>query len=363
MLVLTAALAGCAPTGLHYTLAAGSYGGGLLQPPRVAAKARLRHLDLRLRGGSACELLHAAYHGDTQFGFSWVLHHRRLSVTLAPALSRFTGNLPVPLLRGVQNLHTTLDAAISADCLTPLAAHSLLRRITASVTLDAGLAQRIIFGAYGTQEYIDIDGPVELALTYARNQHLPRRYDLGYVARRYRFRVHDRLGRGWLQLRSTRVQGTPRPAPVPSAPIPLPLTGPPVYLRLFFYLRIAPNQHDVALVAARTHAALAQATAILHHDPRSCATMQVANARCAVVPNDDTLEAGIAVTVEGKPVAAPLPGSVRQALNAAGIYDTGKLAPTLRVLRPWHGHLIPVHAANPGALLNLVLSGGEQISW
>lgn len=360
---MAGALAGCAPAGLYYTLTAAKYGPGLLQPPRLATPAKLKHLHLKLRSGAACSALRAGYDGNALFGFAWTLEHRRLDVALAPKLRRFRVNLPVPLLRGIQRLQTTLATAAGAGCLTPAAAHSLLRRITTNATLDPGLAQQIILGAYDTQGYIDIGGPVELDLTYALNQHQPKRYDLGFVARRYRFRTHDRQGRGWLQLRATQVHDAPKPRHVPPAPIALPVAGPPVYLRLFFYLRIAPNQHDVALVAARTHTALARATAILHHHPRSCAAMHVAGVRCTVSPENDTLQAGIAVTVQGTPAAAPLPGSVRQALNAAGFFDTDKIALTLRVLRPFHGRLVPVRAASPGGLLHLILSGGERISW
>ncbi|TAN24469.1 MAG: hypothetical protein EPN33_01510 [Acidobacteria bacterium] len=360
---MAAVLAGCAPSGLHYTLTANAYGPNALQPPRAAAHAKPRRLHLRLQGGAACRALHGGYDGGALFGFAWRLRNRDVGVMVDSRLSHFHGNLPVPLLHGIQSLHNTLESAVGAGCLSPEASQTLLRRTAADVALDPGLAQRIVFGAYGTQQYIDIAGAVELDLTYALHQNQPRRYDRGYVARRYRFRSHDGLGRGWLQLRSTRVQNAPVPHHIPPAPIPLPLAGPPVYLRLFFYLRIAPNAHDVALVAARTHAALAQATTILHHNPRSCASMRVPGIRCLVTPADDTLEAGIAVTVQGVAVAAPLPGSVRQALNAAGLYDTNTLARTLRVLRPYQGHLIPVHAPNPDALLDLVLSGGERISW
>lgn len=335
----------------------------MLEPPRATVNAKPQRLHLQLRGGIRCPALAGSYDGFATFGFSWRLQRRRLNVVLASRLSRFRGNLPVPLLHGIEKLHDTVDSAIAAGCLTPLTSQKLLRKITSSITLDPGLAQQILFGAYATQEYIDIGGPVELGLTYAVNSKEPKRYDLGYVARRYRFRSHDRYGRGWLELQATHVRDAPKPRRIPPAPIPLPVTGPPVYLRLFFYLRIAPNEHDVALVAARTHAGLAQATAVLRRHPRACVSLAVPGVRCIVAPEDDTLEARIAVRVEGRPEAVPLPGRVSQALAAAGVYDPSRVVATLRVLRPWHGRLIPVQAAEGSALLQLVLSGGEAVSW
>lgn len=348
----------CAPAGIHYV-----YRGGVLRPPGQGVREERARLVLKLSGSRACRAMRANYDGWYPFNLSWDLHRRRVQVMLGPALQRLQGNMPVPLLRGIRRLHTTLAAAIGQGCVTPLAGRKLLRQVASSLALDPGLAQQIIFGAYATQEYIDIGGPVELGLTYALYPSEPTRYDLGYVARRYRFRSRDQHGRGWLELQATDVRDAPRPRDIPPAPIPLPVTGPPVYLRLFFYLRIAPNEHDVALVAARTHAGLAQATSVLRRHPRACVTLAVPGVRCIVAPEDDTLEARIAVRVQGRPEAVPLPGRVSQALAAAGVYDPDKVVATLRVLRPWHGRMIPVQAANGDALLQLVLSGGEAISW
>lgn len=288
---------------------------------------------------------------------------RRVTVVLAPKLGNFSGSLPVNLLRGIAALHTALDRAVAAGCTTPLASQALLRGMVASFPLGSDVAQQMILGAYRVQESIDITGPVELGMTYALDARRPGRYDLGYVARLYRFRVHDRLGRGWLELRSAAVRDAPTRHPIPAPPIALPTHGPPVYLRLFFYLRIAPNQHDVALVAARTQAAMTQATAVLRQRPWACPGFHVPGADCVPVPTDDTLEARIAIRVQGRQEAVPLLGTVAQALQTAGA-SAAQVLPTLQVLRPWRGREIPVVVQGPRRqLLGLVLAGGEQITW
>ncbi|MGH9488745.1 MAG: hypothetical protein ACRD04_14305 [Terriglobales bacterium] len=361
--------AACAPAGLHYTLSPQRFAmPPILVPPRIAAQAQAkpRLLRLKLRAAPGCAALSAGFDGEALFGFGWQLRHRRLTVTLWPQLSRFTGSLPESLLDGIGLLHTTLERAVAANCLTPLASQTLLRRLGASIPLPADLAQQLVFGPYGSarQQFIDITGPVELGLTYALNQRQPGRYDLGYVARRYRFHVHDRSGRGWLQLRSAAILNAPQTRRIPAPPMALPDSGPPVYLRLFFYLRLAPNRHDVALVSASTHAALARATLALRQRPWACDTLGVPGVRCVVVPNDDTLEAEVAVRIQGRPEAVPLPATVAQALETVNA-DDSKVLPALRVLRPWRGREIPV-TPPPGqraALLRLVLAGGEEISW
>jgi len=351
-----AGMAGCAPARLHYELRP-----PVLAPPQQPATATPRQVRLRLADAPACRALASSYDG-TAFGLSWTLEPRHLQIVTNPRLSGFTQSLPVELLRGIQQLHTLLDRAVGDGCLSPAAEHGALRRIAEGAPLAPDVAQVAVLGPYTVQAYIDVGDPVRLHLTYGLLPNQPGRYDLGYVAREYRLVVDTNDGRGHLELAQTAVFNARAPRVVPPAPVELASSVARFY-RLFFFLRVSASNHGVALLGADTRAKLDEASHAVLLEPRRCLTLSWPGVSCALVEPPVGLDAGLRVWVQGRPVVAALPGTVRQALEAAGIYDASRMLSTLRVERPWRGRLIPVTAISPHVLLGLLLLGGERIRY
>ncbi|MGH9417404.1 MAG: hypothetical protein ACRD01_12325 [Terriglobales bacterium] len=362
-LALTFAGAGClwrrvAP----YDLAPGT-GGTVLVPPRKSASGKPVRLGLKLDDVAGCAALHGAF-AAPELGLTWTLADRRLSATLAPAINQFGAREPVKLLQGIQELRDTLAGASARGCLTPARARRLLEQAVESLPLTPATAQVLLLGAYTTARYLDVTGPVELALSYADDPRQPARYDLGWVERVYRFEPRSADGRGQLAEVSRAAHGPGRRKPAPP-PVALDAMRQAAFYRLFFYLRRSASDHDVALVAAPSRSALDAATHTLLARPGGCQTELAGGALCLLVPPDVTLEARVRVTIQGRPVAVPLPATVRMALSAGGVRSPSSVLATLRVWRPYRGGLAPVAApaGDRQLLLGLVLVGGERITW
>ncbi|HVA62547.1 MAG TPA: hypothetical protein VNF74_02395 [Terriglobales bacterium] len=335
----------------------------LLYPPRYDAAAQPVTFGLRLGGGAACRGLAGSYRNPA-LGLQWSLAQRKLAVTLAPAITQFGTRLPVELLQGFQDLHRSLDQAVSLRCLAPARKAALLRRLTEGLPMAPGLAQAILLGPFTTQKFVDVAAPVELDLTYATHPDQPGRYDLGYVDSLYRLVADDAVGRGHLALVRRRVHRAAAGEPLP--PLPLALAAPrlPSYFRMFFHLRKSRSNHDVALLVAANRAALERATQVLLSKPNQCDQLAGSDAQCLQAPPEVGLEARLAITLQGRNATVALPATVDQALIAAGVHDPADVLPTLRVERPYGAGWAQVVAAGPPRdLLDLTLSGGERIVW
>lgn len=354
------ATAACAPSHLHYRLQPAG-GVVLLVPPSPSLQPQLTLVNLRRR--PACARF-AGKFADSRFGFRWRLAQSQLRLEVDPGVQRFSGNLPVPLLDGIAGLRNVLARAVAADCLPEVARARLLRRVVESMSIAPDLAQDIVLGPYATQRYADLGDGMGLTLSYALDPRQPGRYDLGYVSRRYLFIRTTPDGRGRLHLEAVAVRAAPASTTTAPSPLAIPGAEPPEFFRLLFYLRRSDADHDVALLAASSQAALELATHALLTVPGICAQLKIAGAECLLAPPDMGMDAEVTVEVQGRRVAVPLPATVEQALLAAGAPPGDTILPALQVTRPYHGRLIPVQApTNRRLLLNLVLSGGERIRW
>lgn len=350
---------GCGPA-LQYHLQPLGTGATLVPPSR---SDHPQQIQVGLVHDSACSRLSGGF-ADSRFGFLWRLDRSKLQLVLDPSLGRFTGNLPIPLLDGIQGLRDNLDRAVAAGCLPEEKRSQLLRRVTESIAIAPDLAQTVVLGPYATQRYVDLRGNMQLTLSYALQANQPGRYDLGYVSRQYRLADTTPDGRGVLRLTSVQIHhAAVVPAEAPPPPMTLPLAQPPQFFRLFFYLRRSDADHDVALLNAASLVALEAATHALLSRPGICAKLAVAGAACRLAPPDVGMDAEVTVEVQGRRVAVPLPATVDQAMLAAGGPRAGGVLATLTVWRPYHGRLIPVVPTDRWLLPNFVLSGGERIRW
>jgi len=336
----------------------------VLVPPQSRHADRPQAIKVAFAGTAACRGTKAAFDAMPE-EFSWTLSHGHLSVQLQPALSRLGGaSLPLPLLDGIRGLRQTLDRAASDGCLRPERVRAVVEKVAQSLPLSPAMAQMILLGPYGEQKYVDIGPPVELQLTYALRRDQPERYDLGYAAITYRLRPTRSDGAGDLQTAATQILDVPSDTRLPPAPVRLTAgIGPRLY-RLFFLLRLSPTEHDVALVSAPGRATLEQATNELLARPGACRALTISGAVCTLMPHAVGLEARLRVRVQGQWTSVSISDTVHNLLTEAGVRDIAAVLPTLRVLRPYRSGLAPVEVqGSKSALLNLLLAGGEQVSW
>lgn len=343
---------GCGP-GLAYHLHLDS-----LIPPRVAAVPAPVRLRLHCPGGAERRSLSW---GGAGGGLQWSVSRGGLEAQLYPTIGRLNDMMPPALERGVEGLRAQLDQEVAAGCISADSRAAFLRQLVEGLTLNSGLAQKIVLGPYFSEDYIDIGGPVELYLAYPLAPAHPGDYSHGYVERTIHLVATGSGGRGRLVAGRPHAVGAAVPNELPTPPFKVHEADPSRLVRLFFVVRYEVQEsgggrdHNAALLTAETQVELARASARLARDPAACAQLDIAGATCQPVPLAVELEARVKVQVDGRDVAVPLPATVAMALGNDSPGD-------LRVYRDYKGRLVPVSAdGGTAALMNLRLIGGEQI--
>lgn len=116
------------------------------------------------------------------------------------------------------------------------------------------------------------------------------------------------------------------------------------------------------LVGAPDAVSMDAATALVQTQSDGCARV-AAPAWCAAPRYGTVINIELAVRVQGRWLALPQSSDVGEAIHQAQPGTGSGAPPGLRVLRPYHGRLIPVSGKPSDQLLRLILLGGEEISW
>ncbi|MGO9263194.1 MAG: hypothetical protein ACLQU1_43985 [Bryobacteraceae bacterium] len=135
------------------------------------------------------------------------------------------------------------------------------------------------------------------------------------------------------------------------------------FYRLYYKADLADNSITEIVIAAPTRAELDRRTERLIHDFSLC--RQSDPEMCMVIPRRVAVNPFMMVTVNGVEVRLPWRGSVRNAVRAGGgPLQLQEILPHLAVYKPFAGKLTLVEfdRASPD-IFNLVLLGGESISW
>jgi hypothetical protein len=134
------------------------------------------------------------------------------------------------------------------------------------------------------------------------------------------------------------------------------------FYRLFYLTRISQADHDIAVLAAPTKAALEERTARFAADPAICGT--TARGWCVLIPRESAVVPHILVTACGAEIAVVAGGTVHDALRAAGVTQPASVLAALQVQRRFAGKLVPViFRRDQQEILDLPLAGGEDIRW
>ena len=116
------------------------------------------------------------------------------------------------------------------------------------------------------------------------------------------------------------------------------------------------------IVGAATRADLDRRMNQLGTGIASCETLN--NEICAAVPKRVAINPMVLVTVNGTEMPLPWGATLGAAIGAGGGRQPRTLLPQLSVFKPYAGRMAPVEfdPADP-AILNMILMGGETISW
>jgi hypothetical protein len=121
------------------------------------------------------------------------------------------------------------------------------------------------------------------------------------------------------------------------------------------------TEYAAIIVAARTLADLEQRSKILATGTASCEKLN--NELCVAVPKQVAINGLVSITVNGGQTLVAWGTNIGGVLRAAGEREANAM-PRLQVQKSYNGKLVPVefdHASS--AVLNLIVSGGEVISW
>lgn len=130
------------------------------------------------------------------------------------------------------------------------------------------------------------------------------------------------------------------------------------YYRLFY--KSGSTDYTAILLGARTWPELERSTKAL--DEASCGN--IAAGSCVLVPKRFAINPMVSVTVNGKPETLNWGSSVGGAIQHAGVKRPADVLAQLKMKRPYKGKDTPVvFDARDPSILNLMLTGGEVISW
>jgi hypothetical protein len=122
------------------------------------------------------------------------------------------------------------------------------------------------------------------------------------------------------------------------------------------------TEYAAIIIAARTRAELERRTKILATGMASCDKLN--NELCVAVPKQVAINGLVPVTVNGTPTFVTWGTNIGGAIRAAGERQANFTLPKLAVYKLYNGKPVGVEFdhANP-AIFNLIVSGGEVISW
>jgi hypothetical protein len=131
----------------------------------------------------------------------------------------------------------------------------------------------------------------------------------------------------------------------------------------FFRLIYKSEANDVLafVTAGATREELDRRTKAAAEDSAECGKSA---GMCLELPRRVGVNPFLRVRVNGGEVNVRLPASVAAAIREAGVTNPDTVLPRLEVMKLFHGKLTPVRFdAGSRDILNLQLSGGEQLSW
>jgi hypothetical protein len=134
------------------------------------------------------------------------------------------------------------------------------------------------------------------------------------------------------------------------------------FYRIFY--KAEQNRFTEFVIAAHTSAELDSETKTLQESGLSASCENLPKGNCVAIPKDTAVNPMISVTVNGSEELLPRGGTVFQAISISGERQPEAVLRNLKVHKFWNGRLVDVRFdRSDAAILKLVLTGGETISW
>jgi len=253
-------------------------------------------------------------------------------------------------------------------CLSEIENERLLRAVVENLPLPPAIAYFLELGSYDITGYIDLtrDFRIQVTSPIYRPGSLPSATNLlGYETANYVFVGEGSENRTRLRLASATempIGGTPFEKQMVHNELRSLKT--PAYFRLLFMTEEGTSNHltRAVFLSAREHNKLAHAVPRQGAVPDAfCSSLFISDLNCMVFPKNFGVSPELRIRVNNKDVFVTVGGMVQEALNLTNEEDA---PPTLRVLRPFHGHLIPIKFDGPSRdLRKLALLPGDQITF
>jgi len=272
-----------------------------------------------------------------------------------------------PLL-AIDKFRLDLTERHSKGCLSAVEAERLRRAIVENLPLPPAIAYFLQLGSFAVTGSIDLTPDFRLQVTdpiYPPGTETSVANLLGYETANYIFIREGRENRMRLRLASASevpIHGESFEKQTPRNELAFSMS--PGYFRLLFMAEEGtPNRITRAvLLSALDENKLSQAV------PRRgmsayefCTTVSTTNVSCTVFPKNFGVSPELRILVNRKEVFLGVGGMVQEALNLEN--SEGPPA-TLKILRPFHGRLIPIKFdRTSGDILKLVLLPGDQLTF
>lgn len=132
------------------------------------------------------------------------------------------------------------------------------------------------------------------------------------------------------------------------------------FYRLFY--EADTTDYAALVVAAETPAELARRTTVLETGPAACSRLPAD--WCVTIPKDVAVNLLLPVTVNGKEALVTWGATVATSIRAGGEPQPSVILPRLFVQKPYRGRAVAVKFDQASqAILDMILTGGETISW
>ena len=276
-------------------------------------------------------------------------------------------------LRAIERFRLDLTERQAKGCLNPLEGERLRRAIVENLPLPPAIAYFLQLGSFEVTGAIDLTPDFRMQVSdpiYTPGAETSVANMLGYETANYVFVREGREHRMRLRLASASevpINGTPFEKRAPRNE--LPFSKSPGYFRLLFMAEEGESNRVTSthitravLLSALDENPLSQAVPRPGMSPSQfCTTMAAANVSCTVFPKNFGVSPEVRIFVNGKEVFLRVGGMVQEAL---GLDKSEGPPATLKILRPFHGRLIPIQFdRSSGDILKLVLLPGDQLTF
>jgi len=248
--------------------------------------------------------------------------------------------VPLDLNRGFQLLHSNqldITSQMNIQVVSPI--------LREGVGTDTPLAETVETSGKGTSLSVRLSSTANL---------------LGYETASYAVRVKPSgIGLSIVPLYADRHIGAQTERRASPAQDYFQFPSDAAFYRVFYEAQ--ETEYAAIIVAARTLVDLEQRSKILGMDTASCKKLN--NELCVAVPKQVAINGLVPVTVNGAQTLVAWGTNIGGVLRAAGERESNAM-PRLQVHKTYNGKLVSVEfdRAN-SAVLNLIVSGGEVLSW